>query len=242
MLRSRPPPDHSDEVEAVFTHTVPTHSRPAEHGRRSSHSVAKHNPPKHALGRQSRFDWHRAVTHTPSKQIFETSQSELQLQRPIPGAGHRLPSRGHESGKHTAPTQLRSSAVPATPSSPRQAALFRHSAAMHHPSKHAPVRPQSASAVHLRSRHLPLTHVWPSAHGRAKTSQACPPADGLLDAEPWLAQAPAPRSIAKNSGLIFPMPTDGTPATGAWGGSKLVFDQHARGRDILGESRRRRGI
>ena len=98
-------------------------------------------------GVQSLLFVHRPDVHVPLKQRRPDPQSPFHAHFSLPGPGQRSPSRGQEMKMHTPPTQLRSSAVPAVSSSPRQLLLAWHSRLLHAPSMQPAFSPQSLSVV-----------------------------------------------------------------------------------------------
>jgi hypothetical protein len=93
--------------------------------------------------------------------------------------------------RQTPPTQLRSSAVPAVSSSPRQLLLAWHSRLLHAPSMQAALPPQSLSVMQPALQ-WPSTQDWPDAQGLVESH---PCTCGAFDASPaGLAQATATAS------------------------------------------------
>jgi hypothetical protein len=91
---------------------------------------------------------------------------------------------------HTPPTQLRSSAVPAISSSPRQLLLAVHSRLLHAPSMQPAFSPQSLSVVQPPALQWPSTQVWPDAQGLLESHPGALPGV-FVGSPPGLAQATA---------------------------------------------------
>jgi hypothetical protein len=154
-------------------------------------------------GKQSLSATHLAGVQDPPKQMRPEPQSEFQAHRSLVGAGQRLPSRGQEMGRQTPPMQLRSSAVPAVSSSPKQLKFSLHCRMRQAPSRQAALPWQSPSEEHALGLQTASTHTCSAGQGLAKLSQ---PGAFLGDFDLlllllWLPQAAAVAISAKIHGV-----------------------------------------